>query len=115
EYARELPGLDPQHLARRTMVLLGDLGHGALLARQQHGLGLVLVLLVGVRIAAGEDGAEEQQHTEERDAHAPGVTEPGHGLTRRVGCRCPERDSAVPFRTDRSTGSRGTLLPPAPP
>ena len=42
------------------MTLRGDPGHGRALAGDEHGLGVVLVLLVGEGVAPGEDGGEEQ-------------------------------------------------------
>ena len=77
------------------MALLGDPGHRRPLALDEHRRGVVLVLLVGGRIARGEDGGEEQHHAEERDAHPLQVSEgrhrPDSTVTR---CSCPERESA---------------------
>ena len=98
------------------MALRGDLGHGGALAAQQHGLRVMLVLLVGQGVAGGEDGPEEQHDADEGDADTAQVTEPLHRSDPAVsswtasGRTRPGRGSATPSRAVRSTGSRCICL-----
>ena len=100
------PGLDAAHLARGAVGLGGDLGHGGLLTREQDGLGLALVRLVGVGVARREERGEEQHHPDERDAGPAHALHARHRSRSDTGCHCPGRDSAIPSRAGRSIGSR---------
>ena len=107
EDPRELARLDARHLTRGTVAPGGDLGDGGPFAGEQHGGRVVLVLLTGHGIAGGEDRAEEEHDTEQRDGGPAQVAgQPHRAVLVACGCRCPERDSAVPLRAVRSTGSR---------
>ncbi len=81
--ARELARLDTAHLAGGAVGLRRDLGHGRLFAREQDGLGVTLVRLMGVGVAGREQRGEEQRHPEERDA------DPAHAF---------QTPSSVPLR-----------------
>ncbi len=104
--ARELAGLDSRELAGGPVAGLGDLGHGGVLAGDEHGLGVALVGLMGVGVAGREDRREEEHHADQGGAQSPGVLEGRHGLVSGAGCHCSERDSAIPSRAARSIGSR---------
>ena len=62
------PGWTPATWHEAPWLCARDLRHGGPLAREQHGLRVVLVLLVGEGVAPGEDGGEEEHHADERDA-----------------------------------------------
>ena len=114
EDARELAGADPGHLARGTVTLCRDLGHGRTLAADQHRLRVILVLLVGQGVATGEDGAEEEDDPDTRDADTAQVTERRH----RVRPRLPLLGTRFRHPVPSSSQHRFPLhlpLPPDPP
>ena len=104
------PGWTPATWHEAPWLCAAILAMAALSLASSTAWRVVLVLLVGHGVAPGEDGAEEEHHTEQRDADPAHVLD-GTALTgcrpsSRAGCSCPERDSAIPFRAARSTGSR---------
>ena len=106
------PGLDAAHLARGPVAPCGNPAHRRPLAREEDGLGVALVGLMGVGVAGREECGEEQHHPEKRGADPAHVLQARHRSRSVTGCHCPGRDSAIPSRAARSIGSRCIDLSP---